>query len=245
MGGIKNGGSEVADMKLKRRDEPDRQLFRATRACQNRRVAFVIVLFLSAMDHHLPDEIISEILSPALRIPDEAFADTVSTSPFASYSQSTSAYLLVCKAWLRVSTPLLYNIVVIRSKAQARALEAALKSNKDLGAFIKKLRVEGGYGSPMKTILKCSPNITDLVLSLAIWSSDSVSGVCQGLHLLDPVRLIIHDVEEPGDNQQNLRLVKKLVECIQLWKRLVCRRLNHLLLPLTSSPESSRSSLRV
>ncbi|KAJ7479976.1 hypothetical protein B0H11DRAFT_2026025 [Mycena galericulata] len=172
------------------------------------------------MNCPLPDEIISEILSPALKVSDEAFSDTLSTSPFASYSQSTSAYLLVCKAWLRVSTPLLYNVVVVRSRAQARALEAALKSNKDLGAFIKKLRVEGGYGSTMKTILKCSPNITDLVISLAIWSSDSVSGLCQGLDLIDPVRLIIHDVEEPGNNQQNLRLVQTLIGRIHRWNRL-------------------------
>ncbi|KAJ6614871.1 hypothetical protein B0H10DRAFT_116655 [Mycena sp. CBHHK59/15] len=172
------------------------------------------------MDHSLPDEIISEILSPALKISDETFSATVSISPFASYSQSTSAYLLVCKAWLRVSTPLLYNVVVIRSKAQAQALEAALKANKDLGTFIKKLRVEGGYGMTMALILKRSPKITDLVLSLAIWSADGVSGLCQGLHLIDPIRLIVHDVEEPRSNKQNIRLVEKLVECIALWKNL-------------------------
>ncbi|KAJ7633707.1 hypothetical protein B0H17DRAFT_1108041 [Mycena rosella] len=172
------------------------------------------------MSFPLPDEIISEILSPALKISDEAFSDTLSTSPFALSPQSTSAFLLVCKAWLRVSTPLLYNVVIIRSKAQARALEMVLKTNKDLGAFIKKLRVEGGFGSMMKTILQCSPNITDLFVSLAIWSTDSVTGLCQGLPLIDPVRLIVHDSEEPGNNKQNLRLVQKLSECIQLWKKL-------------------------
>ncbi|KAJ7356583.1 hypothetical protein DFH08DRAFT_953921 [Mycena albidolilacea] len=139
----------------------------------------------------------------------------------AVYSHTTSAFLLVCKDWLRVATPLLYNVVIIRSKAQAQALEAALKSNKDLGAFIKKLRVEGGYGLPMKTILKASPNITDLFLSLAIWSSDGVSGLCQSLHLIDPVRLILYDSDlEPRDNKQNLQLVGKVVACIQFWKRL-------------------------
>ncbi|KAJ7037369.1 hypothetical protein C8F04DRAFT_409890 [Mycena alexandri] len=172
------------------------------------------------MDCVLPDEIISEILSPALKISDEIFSDTLSTSPFAIYAYSTSAYLLVCKAWLRVSTPLLYNIVVLRSKAQAEALEAALKSNKDLGSFIRKLRVEGGYGIAMRTILKASPNITDLLITLAIWSSDAVSGLCQSLSLVDPIRLILHDVGGPGDNKQNIQLTKKVAECIQLWKRL-------------------------
>ncbi|KAJ7451076.1 hypothetical protein FB451DRAFT_710125 [Mycena latifolia] len=168
----------------------------------------------------LPDEIISEILSPALKISDKDFSDNMSISPFASSSGSTSAFLLVCKAWLRVSTPLLYHVVIIRSKAQARALETALKSNKDLGAFIKKLRVEGGFGLTMKTILQCSPNITDLFMSMAIWSSDGVAGLCQGLHLIDPLRLVLHDAEQPGSNKQNLLLVQKLSQCMNIWKKL-------------------------
>ncbi|KAJ7896795.1 hypothetical protein B0H14DRAFT_3124954 [Mycena olivaceomarginata] len=44
-------------------------------------------------DHSLPDEIISEILSPALKVSDEIFSDTSEVSPFAKYSESTSAYL--------------------------------------------------------------------------------------------------------------------------------------------------------
>ncbi|KAJ7715933.1 hypothetical protein B0H14DRAFT_3013585 [Mycena olivaceomarginata] len=131
-------------------------------------------------DNSLPDEIISEILSPALKVSDDVFSDT---------SDSTSAYLLVCKSWLRVATPLLYNTVVLRSKAQAKALSVALSGNEQLGQFIKKLRVEGGYGQPIHTILKCSPNISDLFLSLAIYSSDNTSGLCKGLSLINPTRL--------------------------------------------------------
>ncbi|KAJ6569437.1 hypothetical protein B0H19DRAFT_1024554 [Mycena capillaripes] len=148
------------------------------------------------------------------------FQTPAAASPFSSYSPSTSALLLVCKAWLRVSTPLLYNVVIIRSKAQSEALEAALNSNNGLGAFIKKLRIEGGFGLTMKTILEASPNITNLVLFLAIWSSDEVSGLCQGLHLIDPFRLVLHDIRKLKDNNQNKKLVKKVAECIQLWKRL-------------------------
>jgi hypothetical protein len=142
-------------------------------------------------DHSLPDEIISEILSPVLKVSDEIFSDTSKVSPFAKYSESTSAYLLVCKSWLRVSTPLLYNVVILRSKAQAKALSLALARNKELGQFIKKLRVEGGYGTPMLIILQSSPNISDLFVSLEIYSSDNSSGLCKGLSLLNPNRLIL------------------------------------------------------
>ncbi|KAJ6613955.1 hypothetical protein B0H10DRAFT_2046830 [Mycena sp. CBHHK59/15] len=121
----------------------------------------------------LPDEILSEILSPALRVSEEVFSNAAEKSPFARYSLSTSTLLLVCRDWLRVATPLLYIVVILRSKAQAQALEKVLLVNPDFGLFIKKLRVEGGYGPAMHTILKSAPNITHLFLSFAIWSSDN------------------------------------------------------------------------
>ncbi|KAJ7448518.1 hypothetical protein FB451DRAFT_762703, partial [Mycena latifolia] len=104
--------------------------------------------------NNLPDEILSEILSPALKVSEHRFSDTSPSSPFATYSGSSSAALLVSKARLRVSTPLLNNIVVIRLKAQAGALAATLQGEQNLGRFIKKLQVEGRFGAHMHQILK-------------------------------------------------------------------------------------------
>ncbi|KAF8209333.1 hypothetical protein K438DRAFT_1810857 [Mycena galopus ATCC 62051] len=171
--------------------------------------------------HSLPDEIISEILSPALKVPDELFSDNGNVSPFAKYSESTSAYLLVCKSWLRVATPLLYNTVVLRSKAQAKALSVALSGNEELGQFIKKLRVEGGYGLPMHIILKSSPNISDLFLSLEIFSSDNTNGLCKGLSLISPARLILRDLSHnPLENKILSQLVEALIKSMSKWQRL-------------------------
>ncbi|KAJ6509686.1 hypothetical protein DFH09DRAFT_942372 [Mycena vulgaris] len=171
----------------------------------------------------LPDEILSEILSPALKVPDDLFSDTSEVSPFADYSPSTSAYLLVCKDWLRVSTPLLYNVVVLRSKAQANALEKVLRSNRQFGRFIKKLRVEGGYGMAMHAILKSAPNITDIVLSLSIWLSDDTLGLCKGLPLIDPHRVIVVApvLEKPLKNKHLAALMKVLFSSIHTWDKLV------------------------
>ncbi|KAJ7213525.1 hypothetical protein GGX14DRAFT_445356 [Mycena pura] len=172
-------------------------------------------------DTSLPDEIISEILSPALKVADDVFADTSEVSPFADYSESTSAYLLVCKSWLRVATPLLYNVVVLRSKAQAKALERALAGNKRLGQFIKKLRIEGGYGQPMHTILKFASNVSDLYLTLQIFSPDSTEGLCKGLHLINPTCLILHDVRKKWlRNVMVTRLVGAIAAAIPKWDRL-------------------------
>ncbi|KAJ7609568.1 hypothetical protein DFH06DRAFT_1308863 [Mycena polygramma] len=116
-----------------------------------------------------------------------------STSPFASPSVSSSAALIVCKAWLRVATPLLYHVVVVRSKAQARALQRSLRGNPDLGRFVKMLRVEGGFGPAMEDILRNTPNITDIFLSLQIHASDSTTGLVGGLQYINPTRMIIFD----------------------------------------------------
>ncbi|KAK7022201.1 F-box domain-containing protein [Favolaschia claudopus] len=173
----------------------------------------------------LPDEIISEILAPTLKISDELFSDTSEVSPFATYSgdSPTSTCLVVCKAWLRVATPLLYNTVPIRSKAQAKALSVALSGNKELGQFIKKLRVEGGYGPLMYTILQYAPNITDILLSLQLYSADDTTGLCNGLKLISPTRLILWNGQLEynfRDNKMISQLMNTICQCIPEWDRL-------------------------
>jgi hypothetical protein len=171
----------------------------------------------------LPDEILSEILSPALRVSDELFADTSRVSPFADYSPSTSAYLVVCKDWLRVATPLLYNVVVLRSQEQVNALETVLRRNPDFGRFIKKLWVEGGYGVAMHTILKSAPHVTHSVLSLAIWSPDRTEGLCKGLRLINPHHVIVLDplTRKPLKNKHLAALTRALLSCFPTWDDLV------------------------
>ncbi|KAJ7142137.1 hypothetical protein C8R43DRAFT_1016426 [Mycena crocata] len=171
----------------------------------------------------LPDEIISEILCPALKVSDEVFSDISEKSPFAVISESSSAYLVVCKAWLRVGTPLLYNVVILRSTAQAKALGQALSKNKVLGQFIKKLRVEGGYGASMRTILQCSPNISDLFLSFQIWATENTAGLCKGLQLVNPTHIILQDAmfeSQQTTNKMVSTLVDAVVAAIPKWDRL-------------------------
>ncbi|KAF7311907.1 F-box domain-containing protein [Mycena indigotica] len=180
-------------------------------------------------NHHLPDELLSEILTPALKVSDAAFADVGTHSPFAIYAESSSAYLLVSKSWLRVATPLLYHVVVIRSKAQAAALGRTLTQNPDLGRFIKKLRVEGGYGQPIYNILSRTPNVADLYLNLDLYAYDSTVGFCKGLPLINPARLIVNDQNERAPSS---KLVVKLFEVLaqairENWDNLVTFECNY------------------
>ncbi|KAF7302360.1 hypothetical protein HMN09_00869600 [Mycena chlorophos] len=171
----------------------------------------------------LPYELIHEILCPIMDVRDHDFINT-RASPFAKISESTAAYLLVSKSWLRAATPLLYRIVIIRSKCQAEALARTLSGNKVLGQFVKHLRVEGGYGLPMHTILRFSPNIEDLFLTLEIYSPDTTQGLCAGLKEINPTRLILAEHPSGAGQMHNApvtQLVQALLQAIEnKWDRL-------------------------
>jgi hypothetical protein len=174
------------------------------------------------MTAKLPDELLNEILSPALSVPDEKFSSTSARSPFSLVSRSSSTMLLVCKRWLRVAYALLYHTAVIRSPGQAQALADSLKANKSLGRHIKKLRLEGGYGISTHGIFTMAPNITDLYLRLMIWSDDSVSGLCRSLPIINPSRVILDDDSRDAKFNANARqLTLKLCECLPSWTNLV------------------------
>jgi F-box-like len=185
----------------------------------------------ATMAHKIPDEILKEILSLALKIDDDTFADTSFRSPFSSLTQSKSVFLTVCKRWLRVSTPLLYNVVVLRSAAQARALARVLKKNKEFGRFIKKIRIEGGFGAAMEKILSAAHNTTDVHILLEIWSNDNVSGLCKGLPLLNPLHVILWRGYNECSNSQVRWLYKTLGECMKTWKNMA-RRLCNICFPV-------------
>jgi hypothetical protein len=67
----------------------------------------------------------------------------------------------------------------------------------EFGIYFKKLRLEGSYGAPVRTIITSVPNITDLCLSLDVQASDSdnVKGLCSSLSLINPRYLILLDSE--------------------------------------------------
>jgi hypothetical protein len=115
----------------------------------------------------------------------------------------------------------LYSVVVIRSKAQCRALGDALQKNPDLGRFIKKLRAEGGFGAHLQHMIKYAPNITDLFVSLQIPSSDSSAGLVAGLPLINPI--IFDDPDNLWKNKAVLQLMAALQGCRTKWTNTVRR----------------------
>jgi hypothetical protein len=113
----------------------------------------------------LPVELLHQIFSypDVCGIDDESFADTDPISHLAHVSRSTAiSVLLVCKLYLCIAAPLVYNTILLRSRNQAHSLMRTLRKNKALGLHVRKLRVEGGFGADMNRILHWAPRITDI-----------------------------------------------------------------------------------
>lgn len=177
------------------------------------------------MADNLPNELVQEILWPGLHVPDEMLHDISDLSPFAHpCRQPASSVLQVCKQWNAVGTPLLYHVVVLRSKAQAYSLERTFRNRGELGLFVKKLRVEGGYGIVMRKILTLSRNIKDFGVSLNLRASDSEKGLINAFHTINPTTFTLLDPRP--DVYKLYKPIQSLASAIALnlrnWTNLVC-----------------------
>ena len=179
------------------------------------------------MQKNLPNELIREILQPSLDVSDKMFGSVSPISPFSSPDHISASYLLcVCKSWLYVGTPFLYRVVILRSQAQANSLRRTLRKHPDLGAYIQKLRIEGGYGVAMRTILTSARNVSDLCIFMDIQDHDCVSGLCSSLMSVNPSRVIAIYPDstwpQPPRRAPALQeLEGKLRTCFRGWTKMV------------------------
>ncbi|KAH7100894.1 hypothetical protein BKA62DRAFT_830610 [Auriculariales sp. MPI-PUGE-AT-0066] len=168
----------------------------------------------------LPDEQLLAILDHALYICDQLFADTSSSSPFGESDWSAANVLLVCKRWMRVATPSLYDTVIVRSTGQAKALAKALSRNPEFGQYIKRLRIEGPYGGHIDKVVRVSPNIVDFCFTMNLYSGGSVNGLVKTLHNLDPRRVILSLGPALSENTHVRQVENALATAILDWRNL-------------------------
>ncbi|EJD46908.1 hypothetical protein AURDEDRAFT_163969 [Auricularia subglabra TFB-10046 SS5] len=174
------------------------------------------------MAHKLPDEILTAILSPLMEVPDATFASDRWISSCSRTGIAASTLLLVCKRWMRVVTPLLYETVVTRSPAQAIALSEVLRATHDLGGFITKLRVEHGFGDCVPNILVAAPNITDLAINLRLADAEDVA-IFAALGSINPCRLIVLELPPWCYGVAPISSIagQTLAQYLPFWSRLV------------------------
>ncbi|EJD32978.1 hypothetical protein AURDEDRAFT_177931 [Auricularia subglabra TFB-10046 SS5] len=171
--------------------------------------------------YRLADETLSAFLADSLAVPETSFASTTS-SPFANIARSSSTILLVCKRWLRVATPLLYETVIIRTAAQSSALAAVLKKHPEFGRHVRKVRVEGGVGASICKLFKAAPHITDLCLTLDLYASDNAAHMYKFLSAsVAPRRLVLCSrMNALNRNKLMTAAINGLVTCLSQWTSL-------------------------
>ncbi|KAL5525638.1 hypothetical protein ACEPAG_6974 [Sanghuangporus baumii] len=142
--------------------------------------------------HSLPDELVKEILSEILSVPEDEFSYVGPSSPFGRKVSSSSDVLLVSKRWLRIGTPLLHECVVLRSSAQANSFYGFIKGKvgSQVKGYVRRMRLEGSFGAVVGKIFAILPGISDLYLRLPVTREENVHGLVQGLPKLNPTRVI-------------------------------------------------------
>ncbi|KAH7096241.1 hypothetical protein BKA62DRAFT_720332 [Auriculariales sp. MPI-PUGE-AT-0066] len=173
------------------------------------------------MAHRLADELLKDILAPPLLVSDALFCNTDDVSPFSRVDSSASDVLLVCKRWLRVATPCLYETVVIRSTAQAHALRAALTRNPQFGTYVRRFRIENTYATYLNTkIIATMPNIRELVLPIGVMAADRPTDLYALVANPKIEHFLVVDYRSRGCNVTRRKLLSKAIDAVATWKSL-------------------------
>lgn len=182
------------------------------------------------MEAHVPEEIIREILQYCVPItPVHSFLLDYSFY-YSEFDNSVAMppqdALMVSKRWLRIGAPLFYNTVILKNARQVRQLAEVLQSNSELGSAVHNIRVEGGYGHDLATLVRHTPNVYALSLTLnSMESADGTSGMSTALPLLRPTRLYLHASGGPmywaTKNNTIMAIDHALVGALTNWTSLV------------------------
>lgn len=154
----------------------------------------------------LPDEILAPILHSVLHIPtakffkfesqtDEPRSRSLVHDDTPPFKANRAWPLQVCKQWLRVGTPLLYESLRLSQKEHTDALVALLDKASYVGAMVFNLRVDGRNGTSMDLgrVVRHMPNVENLFIYVETWSTPDTMGLREALPLLNPLRLFLDE----------------------------------------------------
>jgi hypothetical protein len=197
----------------------------------------------------IPEELLHKILSFSLVLSEDAFSGHDFTDYGAGRFDLSRAHLareypcehhrvvaspvpllLVCKKWLRVATPLLYEAVVIRTHTQLHALALALCATDSpayLGAFVRRLRFEACVAPFLDRVVRRTPNVHTLLIGLDVNTENGFhtfpypsAGVREALKSLRVKRLMLKR-EKYAKNGRVAEMIWLLEGAIKRWNSLV------------------------
>ncbi|EJD36866.1 hypothetical protein AURDEDRAFT_174034 [Auricularia subglabra TFB-10046 SS5] len=175
------------------------------------------------MAHSLADETLLQILGYVVHVSNEDFANisVKDDSPFdARHGYWSPAVPLVCKRWSRIATPLVYNTVVLRRSSHAQALAWALHARPEFWQFVRRLRIEGGFGAPVGKVLQAAVQLRKLHLSLDLTSKDNVKAMCKALSSVNPSHLSLSARFRGFDIASITAVVQGIHEAAKSWNDL-------------------------
>ena len=141
-----------------------------------------------------PLEVIVEIIKHVLCVSDEDFSRNVDDSKFGRPHEPTSNLLLVCKAWMRIAMPYLYECVVLRTSGQVEAFMDVMNDKvigRELKPLVRRIRLEDHFGMLTKSLLDLFPNILELHIPYPRHGEEDIGGLCDAFSKIKPERIAI------------------------------------------------------
>ena len=202
----------------------------------------------------LPEEILSQILRYAI-VPDpDTFLDPAHDRAYFHTPQSPASseavkpssplggvhLLLVSKRWLRIGTPLLFVSLWLSTSAHTTSVAHMLAVNPTLGASVRDLRLEGGFGEGLDMIVHHAPNLKHVHLGYMLQAWDPIEGLLAVLPKINVRRFYVGHMNYNGSGgpragKKHLSVSKLLDTAIaKTWTQLV-----YLSLSSSYSPRSS------
>ncbi|KAI0684523.1 hypothetical protein BC835DRAFT_631914 [Cytidiella melzeri] len=171
------------------------------------------------MASRLPEETLHEILKHSFFISVlDAFViiRDRSVSRYQRRAKPTKL-LLVCKRWLRVATPLLYETIEIDSEHEMEKLAGTLRTVATVGSLIRNFRIEGRYGRHLHVVVEHAPNIAVLSVQTNSLSRFSDTGLLHALPCFNPTMVYLHDssLQKNSESEANARAI---TTAVRSWK---------------------------
>lgn len=164
------------------------------------------------MTENIPNEVLETILGYAVTMSPTTFESWSTPATFAGNTRSTVVnVLLVSRRWCELAIPALYEAAILHTKAQVQGLARSIHKTNERGikrgAYLRRLRVEGGYHHHLHQILGDSTRIVSLFLGFNISLEDTSARFKRALQRINPSRLFLQST--PGghatqDNTQSL-----------------------------------------
>lgn len=170
------------------------------------------------------------VLEYTLQIPPEVFDGPLPITARSSFWFRGSP-LLVCKQWLDVGTPMLYESAVLRTNLQVNSLAATLQRYGQRGRRLRRLRIEGGYNGELPQILQTTEGLSVLYLGFddTVQHDPKFNQRYIDLTKANPRRLFLDFpptlLRDGSPNSLVLRILKEsVIQVFPSWRGVVCDR---------------------